>query len=119
MARLNIRMKYLFAATALVLLTTAGCSGGGGSSTTTPPPVQIHNQWTWLAGANVGEQPGTYGTQGVPAAGNTPGARESAACWVDSSGSLWVLGGAASPSQTSDNFFNDLWKFSAGANGPG
>ena len=33
-------------------------------------------QWTWMGGSNVGNQEGTYGTQGTAAAGNVPGARE-------------------------------------------
>ena len=32
--------------------------------------------WTWVSGSNLTSQVGTYGTQGVPAAGNVPGKRE-------------------------------------------
>jgi hypothetical protein len=62
-------------------------------------------QWTWMSGSNAVNGPGTYGTQGVAAPGNVPGARESAVGWVDSTGSLWLFGG---------NNFNDLWKYSGG-----
>ena len=34
-----------------------------------------------------------YGTKGVPAAGNVPGARDYAVAWADSSGNLWLFGG--------------------------
>ncbi len=33
------------------------------------------NQWTWMSGANTIDQVGVYGTKGVPAAANVPGAR--------------------------------------------
>ena len=55
---------------------------------------------------------GVYGTLGTPAAGNTPGGRESAATWVDKNGNLWLFGGFGAqsyPIQT--NTLNDLWKF--------
>ena len=39
-------------------------------------------------------QPGVYGTLGTPAAGNIPGGRYGAASWTDSSGNLWLFGGA-------------------------
>ncbi len=62
-------------------------------------------QWTWMSGSNYVHAPGTYGTQGIAAPGNVPGARAGAVGWIDSSGSLWLFGG--------DNF-NDLWKYSGG-----
>ena len=50
-------------------------------------------QWTWVSGANTQNQTGVYGTKGTPAAANVPGARESAASWIDASGNLWLFGG--------------------------
>src|ERR1019366_3690147 len=50
-------------------------------------------EWTWMSGANVGNQVGTYGTQGTPAPGNVPGARYSALTWTDPSGNFWLFGG--------------------------
>jgi hypothetical protein len=67
--------------------------------------VYSKGQWTWVSGANVIASPGIYGTQGVPAPGNTPGARTLPATWIDSSGDLWLFGGGN---------MNDLWKFHAG-----
>ena len=61
--------------------------------------------WTWVSGSNTGSAPdanGVYGTQGVPATSNVPGAREAAASWTDTSGNLWLFGGSA---------LNDLWEF--------
>ena len=69
-------------------------------------------EWTWIAGANVTGQAGTYGTQGVAAPGNVPGARAGAVSWTDVGGNLWLFGGY--DGNINNNWFNDLWKFSAG-----
>jgi N-acetylneuraminic acid mutarotase len=70
-------------------------------------------QWTWMSGADVVNQLGTYGTQGVPAADNVPGARNGGVSWIDASGNLWLFGGSYEPDGTV-NLLNDLWEFSAG-----
>jgi len=67
-------------------------------------------QWTWVAGSEIVNQPGVYGTQGVASAGNTPGARDAAVGWTDNSGNLWLFGGDAIDSSGS-GFINDLWEF--------
>ncbi len=61
-------------------------------------------QWVWVSGSSAANQPGSYGTKGVPAASNTPGARAESSVWVDSSGNFWLFGGG----------FNDLWRFANG-----
>ena len=63
--------------------------------------------WTWVSGDNTVNQPGVYGTKGVPASTNIPGARNSSVSWTDSTGNLWLFGG----NSPSDDDFNDLWKF--------
>ena len=71
-------------------------------------------QWTWVGGAQKVDQGGVYGTLGVAASGNIPGARSAAAGWVDSTGSLWLFGGAGYDSATPTPAFgdlNDVWKF--------
>jgi N-acetylneuraminic acid mutarotase len=80
-------------------------------------------QWTWMAGNNtiqscVGDcgQPGVYGALGVPAAGNTPGGRDSATGWSDSNGNLWLLGGAGFDSVDTEGILNDLWEFNTTSN---
>jgi hypothetical protein len=68
--------------------------------------------WTWVSGANAVNQTGVYGTQGSPGNTNVPGARAAAASWIDSSGNLWLFGGASYPSWGNlAPLFNDLWKF--------
>ncbi len=51
--------------------------------------------------------PGSYGTLGVPAASNTPGARAFTMGWVDRNGAPWLFGGQG------PNFshLNDLWRW--------
>jgi N-acetylneuraminic acid mutarotase len=71
-------------------------------------------QWTWVGGANTVSASGVYGTQGVPAAGNVPGARSSAVSWVDASGNLWLFGGIGVDSAGSSGNLNDLWKYDPG-----
>jgi N-acetylneuraminic acid mutarotase len=69
------------------------------------------NQWAWMGGCSTGSQPGVYGTLGSPAAGNVPGGREGAASWIDSSGNLWLFGGAGSDADGNGGSLNDLWEF--------
>jgi hypothetical protein len=65
------------------------------------------NEWTWQGGSDTANQPGLYGTEGTPAAGNIPSSRIMPATATDSQGNLWLFGGGGS------NYagFNDLWEF--------
>jgi len=69
------------------------------------------NQWTWVGGAKVIDQPGSYSTPGSM----LPGARSGAVSWADSTGNLWLFGGVGYDSAGSVGNLNDLWKFD-GAN---
>jgi N-acetylneuraminic acid mutarotase len=71
-------------------------------------------QWTWVSGPNVIDQSGVYGTQGVSAANNIPGARWMGAAWTDASGNFWLFGGSAIDSTGHAGLINDLWKYSSG-----
>jgi hypothetical protein len=68
-------------------------------------------EWTWVGGSSLTEQPGVYGTLGVPAAGNVPGARYLAASWTDASGNFWLFGGLGLDSTGTRGDLNDLWKY--------
>jgi hypothetical protein len=68
----------------------------------------------WMGGPDVGNQKGTYGTQGTPAPGNVPGGRDSAVSWVDAAGNFWLFGGQGFDSGGLGGALNDLWKYSAG-----
>ena len=69
--------------------------------------------WTWTSGSSLGGAlPGVYGTQGQASTSNTPGARNGAVLWSDTSGYLWLLGGNGYNSSGALNgYLNDLWEF--------
>ena len=73
--------------------------------------------WVWVSSAiatsNVINQNGVYGTQGTPAAANTPGSRQTAVGWTDATGNLWLFGGEGLDSAgTPNGILNDLWEYS-------
>jgi len=68
-------------------------------------------EWTWVSGSNVRDQPGLYGTKGVPSLTNIPGARGCAISWFDPGGNLWLFGGGGYDSEDHAFILNDLWKF--------
>jgi Chitobiase/beta-hexosaminidase C-terminal domain/PASTA domain/Galactose oxidase, central domain len=70
------------------------------------------DEWAWISGSNAVGSVGVYGTLGTPAAGNTPGDRDSASAWTDSSGHLWLFGGEGTDANQNYGYFNDLWEFS-------
>lgn len=49
--------------------------------------------WTLVSGSTLSNKNGAYGSLGIPAAGNFPGARQNAVLWVDASGKIWLFGG--------------------------
>jgi N-acetylneuraminic acid mutarotase len=67
--------------------------------------------WTWVSGSDQSGGFGVYGTQGVPAAGNIPGSRDSAASWIDSNGDLWLFGGEGFDAVGEYGDLNDLWNY--------
>lgn len=85
------------------------------------------SEWTWMGGNSTlpctsfgqcGMYPGTYGTLGMPAAGNAPGSRIAATSWTDLNGNLWLFGGdGADANGTADNgWLNDLWEYTPSTN---
>jgi hypothetical protein len=97
--------------------------GGEGLDTTSSPQLYhrfndlwkyslASGQWTWAAGSNTFDATGVYGTQGVAAATNVPGARAAAAIWTDTSGDAWLFGGYQYDDPSNTRFeMNDLWKY--------
>jgi N-acetylneuraminic acid mutarotase len=72
--------------------------------------------WTWMAGGSaIGQVMPVYGTKGVAAAGNIPGARIWSSTWTDHSGNLWLFGGTGYDSTGNRGELNDLWKFNGSA----
>jgi hypothetical protein len=72
-------------------------------------------EWTWVSGSNsASAQPGVYGTEGVPAAGNIPGGHAYSVGWIDASDNLWFMGGEGVDSNGKFGYMNDLWEFNSG-----
>jgi hypothetical protein len=71
------------------------------------------SQWTWVSGSNSANESGVYGTKGVPAAANVPGARAGAIGWINPlHDELWIFGGAGYDSVgNSSTDLNDLWRY--------
>jgi hypothetical protein len=70
-------------------------------------------QWTWMSGANVVNQTGVYGVQGVAASTNVPGARWSSGAWTDLSGNFWIFGGEGYDS-VGNGSLSDVWQYKGG-----
>ena len=66
------------------------------------------NNWTWMKGTAGGGGAGIYGTQGVEAPANTPGARQAYSHWKDTNGNLWLFGGY---DYVNAILYNDFWRF--------
>ena len=68
-------------------------------------------QWTWMSGGSLANASGVRGTHGTAAPGNVPGGRNSVSSWIDSSGNLWLFGGAGYDSSGALGYLNDLWQY--------
>jgi N-acetylneuraminic acid mutarotase len=73
-------------------------------------------QWTWVSGSNVVNVSGNYGTMGVAAGTNVPGARSGATTWTDNSGNLWLMDGSGYDAAGANDTLNDLWKYNIATN---
>jgi N-acetylneuraminic acid mutarotase len=71
-------------------------------------------KWTWVNGANIANQSGSYGTEGVASATNIPTSRSGAVEWTDASGNFWIFGGFGIDSSGAQGSLSDLWKYSNG-----
>ncbi|MBC7947628.1 MAG: T9SS type A sorting domain-containing protein [Chitinophagaceae bacterium] len=69
------------------------------------------NTWVWVKGDNTVDQPGVYGTRGMPTIFNKSGARTSSVSWTDGNGHLWFFGGFGFDA-THSGLLNDMWKIS-------
>jgi len=86
------------------------CSSGTSASSTSAT-----TGFTWIGGSNESNASGVYGSLGVAAPSNIPGARDIAVNWVDNAGNFWLFGGGNDESGTNGNL-NDLWKYSPSNN---
>ena len=73
------------------------------------------NNWTWLKGSTAQNQSGIYGTKGVAAASNTPGARWLASAFTFNN-KLYLFGGNGYNSGGISGELNDLWEYDPSTN---
>jgi hypothetical protein len=74
--------------------------------------VPSKGEWTWVAGNDLADQTGRYGTLGVADVLDSPGGRDVGGTWTRSDGSLWLFGGDIGfDSTASVNQLSDLWRF--------
>jgi len=71
----------------------------------------FNGSWIWQGGANVGNQPGVYGTKGVGSTTNLPGGRWAAATFTDNAGNVWLYGGQGVDSAGTTGILGDLWEY--------
>jgi ELWxxDGT repeat protein len=71
--------------------------------------------WTWLKGSNTYNQSGVYGTKGVAASTNTPGARWQASAFTYNN-ILYLFGGNGYNSGATSGELNDLWEYDPATN---
>jgi hypothetical protein len=67
--------------------------------------------WVTASGWDSLNVAGRYGTPGMPAAENTPGARSGARLWVDLQGMVWLFGGQGVDATGAYGALADLWQF--------
>ena len=74
------------------------------------------NEWTWVSGTDVANQNAIYGSLGLAASSNIPGARFSSTTWVDSTtNTVWLHGGSGYIDGAVGRL-NDLWKYNISTN---
>lgn len=77
----------------------------------------LTNQWTWMKGDNTVDVISVYGSQGVTAASNKPGARNESVSWADAAGNLYLFGGYGSTAYHGPFAYqNDLWRYNVSTN---
>ena len=95
-------------------------SATGSNTVAVSAQAQSPLQWAWISGSNTvgssGGRAGVYGTLQTPAAANVPGARNNAVGWTNSSGNLWLFGGAGLDANGDSGDLNDLWEFNPSTN---
>lgn len=69
--------------------------------------VDKNSQWTWINGDSLNTV-SVYGTKGVSASTNKPGARGNSISWTDASGNFWLFGGYGNAPSGPFQFLNDL-----------
>lgn len=98
---------------------TVRVESGDGQSATQPLSIDVVDDggggplvtWTWVGGSSNVDQSAVFGTMGVPAAGNAPGARGDAVGWSQPNGDFWFFGGEGYGDGGEFGIYNDLWRW--------
>jgi N-acetylneuraminic acid mutarotase len=93
-----------------------GTSGGPGHLNDLWKYNPSGNAWTYVAGTDLTNQLGIYGTKGIPSGTAAPGGRYSPVTMVDSWGDLWMFGGIGYSGMTSIGRLNDLFRYTPSTN---
>ncbi len=93
-------------------LTCVVTNGSGVINGGSPSNIAVVcRHWLWVAGPDTPNAGGVYGTQGVAAQGNTPGARAAGGSWTDAAGNFWLFGGSGYDVYgIQKSGLSDLWK---------
>lgn len=70
----------------------------------------VTREWTWVRGSNSTDQAGVYGTKGVFAPENTPGARDFFSM-AKVNGKIYLYGGHALDANGIEKILGDMWVF--------
>jgi len=76
----------------------------------------VSENWTWVKGPGVVNDPGYFGTQGIPSPLNNPPCMNAPMTWTDNSGNLWLYGGFGECGGPFDNELAALWKYEIASN---
>ena len=77
--------------------------------------VPSQGVWTLVGGSSQPDDPGSYGSPGIPSTSNLPRSRAAAAGWRDPAGNLWLFGGSTYGSPGGFAGLNDLWELDPNA----
>lgn len=71
----------------------------------------ITNKWVWVSGDSTINQPGVFGTKGIPDPANKPSPRFNSFTWTAADGNLWLYGGEVGLDNNQFYLLDDLWKY--------
>lgn len=95
----------------------AGAPGNSGNLNDLFRYDPVTGWWTWMKGDSAINMSGNYGTVGISAPTNKPGARQYNTYWKHTGSSLWLFGALGRDNTTNALANqNDLWLFHANCN---
>ncbi len=69
-------------------------------------------QWAWMGGSQIANDPGNFGTLGVPAPTNLPVSGSCYTKWINPAGTeLWLFARSNGTPNAIFTFYNDVWRY--------